>query len=125
MATMNKETPVLDTVRDVIDHAGASRVFGTPVSQDGITVVPVAKVSGGGGGGGGMSPAEGREEASGSGGGVGVTAKPMGVYVVKDKTVSWRPAVDANKVIMGTQIVAVTALLVLRAIMKSRGRAMR
>ncbi len=117
---MNRETPVIETVRDVIDHAGAARVFGAPVSQDGITVVPVAKVSGGGGGGGGTSPAQGSEEASGSGGGVGVTAKPMGVYVLKDNSVSWRPAVDVNKVIMGAQIVAVTGLLVLRALIRSR-----
>ena len=52
---MNSDTAVLETVRDVIDHAAAGKVFGAPVSQDGITVLPVAKVSGGGGGGSGAA----------------------------------------------------------------------
>jgi uncharacterized spore protein YtfJ len=117
---MNSDTAVLETVRDVIDHAAAGKVFGTPVSQDGITVLPVAKVSGGGGGGGGTGAVDGGQDASGSGGGVGVTAKPLGVFVIKDGTVAWRPALDVNKVIIGGQIVAVTALLVLRALIKAR-----
>jgi hypothetical protein len=44
---------VLDAVREAIEHAAAGKVFGAPVEHDGITVLPVAKVSGGGGRGGG------------------------------------------------------------------------
>ena len=115
-------TPVLETVRGVVDSASADRVFGHPITQDGLTVLPVAKVSGGGGGGSGNAPAGDGHEAGGSGGGMGVSAKALGVFVVKDGKVAWRPAVDANKVIIGAQIVAVTALLVIRALIKARAK---
>jgi hypothetical protein len=36
--------------------------------------------------------------------------------------VSWRPAVDVNKIILGGQVVAVVALLTIRAIVKARLR---
>ena len=116
-------TAVLETVRDAIEHAAAGKVFGAPVEHDGITVLPVAKVSGGGGGGGGTGPAEGGRDASGAGGGLGLSAKPLGVFVIKDGAVAWQPALDVNKVIIGAQIVAVAALLVVRAIVKSRAKA--
>jgi hypothetical protein len=34
----------------------------------------------------------------------------------------WRPAVDLNKVILGAQVVAVVALLAIRAIVKTRAK---
>ncbi|MBV1854419.1 sporulation protein [Catellatospora sp. NEAU-YM18] len=107
----------MDTIGEVVDHASANKVFGSPISQDGITVLPVAKVNGGGGGGGGGQPEAGHE-----GGGFGLSAKPLGVFVIKEGRVGWRPAVDVNKVIIGGQIVLVVALLTLRAIMKARRR---
>ncbi|WP_203907646.1 spore germination protein GerW family protein [Rhizocola hellebori] len=109
----------METVKEVVDSTAAQKVFGSPISQDGITVVPVAKVSGGGGGGGGV---DGKGESGGEGGGVGVSAKPLGVFVIKDGKVGWRPAIDINKVIIGGQIVAVVALLVIRAVLKARAR---
>ena len=118
-----KDTDVLETIRDVIDGAAAGRVFGAPITQDGLTILPVAKVSGGGGGGGGTSPAEDGRDASGSGGGVGTSAKPLGVFVIKEGNVGWRPAVDVNKVIVGGQIIVVAALLMIRAMIKARARA--
>src|SRR4029079_13436596 len=81
-ATHN-ETNVMETIREVIDNASADRVFGTPVSQDGVTLLPVAKVGGGGGGGGGTGPAPDGQENGGAGGGLGVSAKPVGVFVIK------------------------------------------
>jgi uncharacterized spore protein YtfJ len=113
-------TAVLDTIREVIDHAGAGTVFGEPINQDGLTVLPAAKISGGGGGGGGSGPANEGKDAEGAGGGVGLIAKPLGVFVIKDRTVRWQPAVDVNKVILGAQIVTVAALLALRAFLKAR-----
>jgi hypothetical protein len=58
--------------------------------------------------------------AGGSGGGVGMMAKPLGVFVVKENSVRWRPAIDINKVVLGGQIVAVVALLTVRAISRAR-----
>ncbi len=124
--TLVNGTSPLDTVREVVQGTAADRVFGAPIMQDGLTVLPVARVSGGGGGGGGTGPAA--EDAgddavaSGFGGGVGVAAKPLGVFVIKNGDVRWRPAVDVNKVIIGGQIVVVAALLTVRAIIKARSR---
>lgn len=116
-ATHN-DRAVLDTISEVVDHASTNKVFGSPISQDGITVLPVAKVNGGGGGGSGQ--AEAGHEGAGAGGGFGLSAKPLGVFVIKQGRVGWRPAVDVNKVILGGQIVLVVALLTLRAIVKAR-----
>jgi uncharacterized spore protein YtfJ len=110
-------TGVLGTLKDVVEHAGADRVFGTPIQQDGVIVLPVAKVGGGGGGGGGSGPAEPGREGNGSGGGFGISARPAGVYVLKDGRVSWQPALDLNRVILGGQLVVVVALLVARSIL--------
>jgi uncharacterized spore protein YtfJ len=80
------------------------KVFGEPVEEDGLTVIPVAKVAGGGGGG---SDTEGN-----GGGGFGLAAKPAGVYVIKDGEVRWRPAVDPNQIVLGWQLVAAFAIFV-------------
>jgi uncharacterized spore protein YtfJ len=116
------DAAVVDVLHKVIDNAAVGTVFGTPINQDGVTLLPVARVSAGGGGGNGNEPRDNGEEAGGSGGGMGVAAKPMGVYVIADGKVSWRPAVDVNKVIMGGQIVMAIALLTLRVYLKTRHR---
>jgi hypothetical protein len=51
---------------------------------------------------------------------MGVAAKPLGVFVIRDGRVGWRSAVDMNKVIIGAQIVAVVALLTVRTLIKAR-----
>jgi uncharacterized spore protein YtfJ len=123
----NSDRAVLETIRDAVGNAGAGGVFGEPVSCNGITLLPAAKLSGGGGGGSGEgSPAAGGEggpgdsTGRGNGGGFGVSAKPVGAFVIKGDTVGWRPAIDLNKVILGGQLVAVAALLTIRAIVQAR-----
>jgi hypothetical protein len=73
-----------------------------------------------------LDPGEGPDvdehQTGGIGGGLGLSAKPLGVFVVRDGRVSWRPAIDVNRVILGSQIVAVVALLVVRSILKGRRR---
>jgi uncharacterized spore protein YtfJ len=125
--TGHQESAALQTIRETVDRA-AGKVFGEPIQQDGLTVLPVAAVATGGGGGGGSGSAgkgehkleSGRGDMGGEGGGFGVLAKPAGAFVIKNGDVSWRPAVNLNRVIMGGQVVAVVALLVLRGIMRSR-----
>lgn len=109
---------LVEGIRDVVT---VRRVFGDPYTQNGLTVVPAAKVQGGGGGG------EGREDAgsSGEGGGFGVSARPAGVFVLAGEQVRWLPAIDANRMIAGFQVVAVVALLTARTIVKARLRASR
>ena len=113
---------VLDTVSQAVDAGSAGRVFGTPITQGDVIMLPVARISGGGGGGGGAAPAEhngnGRQE--GSGGGFGTSAKGLGVFVLKGGEVTWRPAVDVNRIVLGGQIVAIVALLVARSVLRSR-----
>jgi hypothetical protein len=47
-------------------------------------------------------------------------AKALGVFVIRNGRVAWRPAIDVNRVILGAQIVAVAVVLTIRAIVKSR-----
>jgi len=90
-------------------------VFGEPIRSEGMLVIPVAKVFGGGGGGSGSDK---DNERDGEGGGFGMRATPVGVFVVKDGKVSWQPAMDLNKVILGGQLVGIVALLTLRSIVR-------
>lgn len=99
------------------DTLTVKRVFGEPVEEQGVTIIPVATIRGGAGG--GQSEGSGGEP-QGGGTGFGIMARPAGAYVVKDGNASWRPALDLNRVIMGGQAVAITALLTIRAIVKAR-----
>jgi uncharacterized spore protein YtfJ len=108
-------------VNDVITQAGdtltVKRVFGDPYEKNDLTVIPAAKVQGGAGGGDGEGfEGEGRSSGSGFGG----SARPVGAYVIRGDEMTWRPAVDLNKVILGGQVVAIVALLTIRAIVKAR-----
>jgi len=118
MTDMTAKT--LDLLEKVRDGMTAHAVVAEPITLDGLTVVPVARISGGGGGGGGTGPGAEGEEGSGTGAGFSVSSRPVGAFVIKDGTVRWRPAIDVNRVILGGQIVAVVALLTIRAIVKGR-----
>jgi len=123
MTQITEDTGVLDTLRQAVDRASAGRVFGEPVAHDGVIMLPVAKVAGGGGGGGGSGPGKAdTPEASGSGGGFGTSAKGIGVFVLKDGKVSWHPAIDVNRIVLGGQLVAVVALLVARSVLRGHRR---
>jgi uncharacterized spore protein YtfJ len=110
-----------DVVTKVRDAMTVRTAIGDPVVQDGVVVVPAAKIRGGAGGGVGPEGADGSIDG-GTGGGFGMTSTPIGAFVIKDGDVSWRPAIDINKIVLGAQIVAVVALLTIRAIVKSRRR---
>jgi uncharacterized spore protein YtfJ len=108
-------TNVLDSLRQAVD---AGRAFGTPVAGDGVLVLPVVKIGGVGGGGGGTGPSEPAGQPQGVGGGFGTSTRGIGVFVIKDGKVSWRPAVDVNRIVLGGQLVAITALLVARSVLR-------
>jgi uncharacterized spore protein YtfJ len=110
---------ILGHVRDTVT---IRQVFGEPYERDGALVVPVARVAGGGGGGGGggSSPTEG--QGSGGGGGFGFEARPVGVYVIREGEVTWRPAVDVTRIAIGGQLVAVIALMVARSVVRRLAR---
>jgi uncharacterized spore protein YtfJ len=108
-----------ETMQHALDSARVANVFGDPINQDGVTIIPVARIEGKGGGGGGTGPAQDGQTKRGRGGGFGLSTKPAGVFVLSNGKVSWRPAVDVNKVVMGGQIVAVIAVLAVRSILRS------
>ncbi|HEX6843840.1 MAG TPA: spore germination protein GerW family protein [Actinomycetota bacterium] len=114
MTTTQEVHEAMESAKDVMS---VRRVFGEPVEKDGITVIPAARVQGGAGGGTGEAP-DGKGQGSGSG--FGLNAKPAGVYVIAGDDVTWRPAVDPNKVIVGAAFVAVAALLLARSVVKAR-----
>ena len=100
------------------DAISVKRVYGDPYEKKGLTVIPAATVRGGGGGGSG--PEESSE--SGGGGGFGLVARPSGAWIVENGDVTWKPAIDVNRIVLGGQIVAVTAILTLGRILLARTR---
>lgn len=96
-----------EVLQAAMDAVTVKRVYGEPYERDGLTVIPAATVTGGGGGGQGHDP-QGQE---GEGGGFGVTGRPAGAYVIKGGQVSWRPAVDPNRVVLMAGLVVIAYLL--------------
>jgi uncharacterized spore protein YtfJ len=101
-----------EMLREARDTMTARTVFAEAIERDGIMVIPAAKVRGGGGGG--------SDNQENGGAGFGLSAKPAGAYVIRDGTVEWQPALDLNRIILGGQIVAIVALIVLRSIFRKR-----
>lgn len=100
------------------DAITVKRVYAEPYEKDGLTVIPAARVAGGGGGGSG-SDKNGQE---GEGGGFGVGARPAGAYVIKDGNVTWRPAVDPNKVVAVAGAVVIVYLLTRPRLVRARAK---
>lgn len=88
------------------ETAGAERVYAEPIEKDGTTVIPAARVSAGAGGGTGQD----KNGQQGEGGGLGLTARPVGAYVIKDGELRWAPAIDVNRLVAVVGAVAVAAL---------------
>ncbi|MFG1669394.1 GerW family sporulation protein [Streptomyces sp. Y7] len=74
-------------------RASVTAVYGDPVTADGVTVIPVAKVAYGFGGGAGRT-AEGAKAGDGGGGGGGVEAKPLGYIEIRDGVTTYRAIRD-------------------------------
>jgi uncharacterized spore protein YtfJ len=104
------------------DALTGGRVFGEPIERDGVTIIPVTRVTGAGGGGTG-SGGEGADRGEGSGSGYALSAQPAGVYAIKDGAVTWHPAVNVNRIVAGGQAVAVALFLVIWAILRARSKA--
>jgi uncharacterized spore protein YtfJ len=86
------------------ESMSVKKVFGDAIEENGVTVIPVAKVGGGGGGG---------SDNEGNGGaGFGLAARPAGAYVIKDGEVTWKPAANPNAQILGWQLVTAFAVFV-------------
>jgi uncharacterized spore protein YtfJ len=78
-------------------HARADSVFGDPVTEEGLTVIPVAKVRwgfGGGAGGGGDDGVDGEDFGGGGGGAGAVSATPVGYIEIRAGSAEFRPVRD-------------------------------
>lgn len=95
---------VMSTARNAIT---VERVFSEPYERNGITVIPAAVVGGAAGGGAGH---DGKGQ-DGEGGGFGMTGRSAGVYVIQDSRVSWRPAVDPNRMVTIAGMVLIAYLV--------------
>ena len=96
---------LISGARDVLS---VKRVYGDPYEKNGLTVIPAATVRSGGG----LGMGEDEASESGKGGGFGLIARPSGAWIIENGRTSWRPAIDVNRIILGGQLVAVTAILV-------------
>lgn len=101
-------TEMLEGAREAIS---VRRVYGDPIEREGVTIIPAAHVRGGGGGGG--------DAQNNGGGGFGVTARPVGVYIVHGEEVRWEPAFDQTRVAVMGMVTSIVALLVLRSVVKT------
>jgi uncharacterized spore protein YtfJ len=82
-------------------------VFAEPYEKDGLTIIPAARVVGGGGGGSGRD----KEGRRGDGGGLGLVAKPVGAFVIKDGQVRWHPALDVTQLVTTIGAVIIGGLM--------------
>jgi uncharacterized spore protein YtfJ len=127
---------LLELVADVRDRANANAVLGEPVTSEGRTVIPVAKVAyafaAGMGDWGTVAP-EGQATAQpaqetgddgghGSGGG-GMTAQPIAVVEVTPQTIRVKPIVDRQKLTLARGlVVGWIAFWFIQALVKIFGR---
>jgi uncharacterized spore protein YtfJ len=116
----------IDSVaKSIQERLSAKAAYGEPISANGVTVVPVAKVSfgfgGGGGSGTGPATSNGAAEAmaehavrmaggGGGGGGGGAAVKPVGYIEMTDAGSRWVP-IEAPRSDMMMNAVMVLALL--------------
>jgi uncharacterized spore protein YtfJ len=95
----------LDALGERLQTIGVRTVFGEPVSAEGRTIIPVARVAFGFGGGGGQSRNRAAESSAmngeGGGGGGGARAVPAGVVEITPEGTrflrfdDWRPLAAA------------------------------
>jgi len=99
------------TIGDLLSTTLTARtVYAEPVEKDGVTVIPAALVMGGGGFGTGHD----KNGGKGEGGGMGVVARPVGAFVIKNGEVRWRPAIDVNRLIGAAAVCAALIAFVRR-----------
>lgn len=110
---------ILDTISGTRDALTVGKVFGDPYELEGLTVIPVARVSGGGGGGGGESD---DDQGGGFGAGFRLSAQPVGVYQVRDDEVVWKPSIDVTRLARGGQALVGTLLVCLTLVFLRRRR---
>jgi hypothetical protein len=95
-----------DALDSIVPDPAAAHVYGQPYQlEDGVTVVPVAKVRG---------RTKGATDTD-----LRLAANPVGVFVVKKGEAAWVPAVDSTRIaLMGELIGLVAATLATLAMVR-------
>ncbi len=75
----------IEKIKDLVD---VSTIVGDPINVDGITVIPVSKVTYGFASGGSDFPSKSNADIFGGGGGAGITITPVAFIVVNNGEVS-------------------------------------
>ncbi len=96
--SQNLPNMLQDTISKIREMVDVNNVIGEPITVDGVTIIPVSKVSVGFGGGGSDFAKNGSgEQPFGGGVGGGVKVNPICFLIVKDGNVRMMPvAVAAN-----------------------------
>lgn len=77
-----------DALDTIVPDPAAAQIYGQPYeTADGVTVVPVAKVRG-------------RTRPSAPDADLRLSARPVGVFVIKNGEATWVPAVDKTRIAM-------------------------
>ena len=99
----------------ILGQAGVKTIYGEPITAQGKTVIPVAKImygfgAGAGTGGVGNSSAQGE----GGGGGAGVRTIPVGVIEISDQPTRFIPITSRKKLAGAVLAGAILGMLVFR-----------
>ena len=120
MRRATRPTPadrLLERLAELIGtRATVQDVFGEPVTREGLTIIPVARVRWGFGGGGGSADGPESGPASGSGGGGGVAADPVGYLEISPDGATFRPIREPHPSPLFLVASGLTAAIVLRAL---------
>ena len=123
VAAGNPADGLLERLAELVGaKATVQAVFGEPIKQGDMTVVPVARVRWGFGGGGGRSEAAPDVPASGLGGGGGVAADPVGYLEVGPAGAAFKPISDVRPSPAFILAAGVTAAIIIRALARLLAR---
>ena len=129
---MNDEArPNLEPIEKMVDGLGVGAVFGEPIREGGVTVVPVAEVRfafgyGYGSGRGSVQEAEGEPrtgEGSGGGSGAGGRASARGYIRISADEVRFEPVLDITRLALaGIAFAAWSVYWIVRMVQAVGGR---
>lgn len=107
----------MSIVDQIQEQFNAGIVYGEPIESGDSIVVPAARVAGGGGGG--------SDTTQGEGGGFGLSARPVGAWVIRDGEAEWQPTIDVSSIVLSALFVAWSLLFFSWRKAKAKARAQR
>ena len=128
---MNDEArPNLEPIKEMVDRLGVGAVFGEPIREGGVTVVPVAEVRFGFGYGYGSGRGRGEEaeggpntdEGKGGGTGAGGRASAKGYIRIYGDEVSFEPVLDVTRLALAGIAFAAWSVFWIGRAMRAVGR---